>query len=125
MAEIMEILGAANDISVLITGLIGLITTGIGVFFAIKNWITVLKEKNSNAIWTMIMDIADKAMEEAEQTALSGADKKTMVIEAIKVACITANLPIDSFIDQVDDYIEQTIKFVNDMKKAKENRDSE
>ena len=65
------------------------------------------------------MEIADKAMKEAEQTALSGEDKKAMVIEAIRASATVANLPIDSFIVQVDDYIDQTIKFVNDMKKAK------
>ena len=49
----------ANGIITLITGLVGLIGTGIGAFFAIKNWIKLLKEKNANEIWK-IYKYADK-----------------------------------------------------------------
>ena len=64
-----EWITTANGIITLITGLVGLIGTGIGAFFAIKNWITVLKTKSSQEIWALIMEIADAAMAEAERAA--------------------------------------------------------
>jgi phage-related minor tail protein len=47
----------------------------------------------------------------------SGEDKKQMVIDAVKASCKTAGINVDTFIDQLVDYIDQTISFVNDMKK--------
>ena len=41
-----EWINTANGIITLITGLVGLIGTGIGAYFAIKNWIKLVKEKN-------------------------------------------------------------------------------
>jgi hypothetical protein len=61
------------------------------------------------------MDVADKAMEEAEKTALSGADKKAMAMQAITASAAVAGLDIAPFITQLDIYIEQTIAFVNKM----------
>lgn len=112
-----EWITTANGIVTLITGLIGLIGTGIGAYYAIRNWITVLKTKNSQEIWSMIMNIADAAMKEAETSDKSGTDKKQMVIEAVKAGCKAAGVNIDMFIDQLSDYIDQTIAFVNGMKK--------
>ena len=111
-------INTANGIITLITGLVGLIGTGIGVYFAIKNWIKLVKEKNANEIWKMIMEMADAAMKEAEKSCKTGADKKTMVIESVKASCKAAGIDIDLFIDQLADYIDQTISFVNKMKKA-------
>lgn len=107
----------ANGIITLITGLIGLIGTGIGAYFAIKNWFTVLKTKNSQEIWAMIMEIADAAMTEAEKSGKSGADKKQMVIDAVKASCKAAGVDLDVFIDQLSNYIDDTIKFANNLKK--------
>lgn len=112
-----EWITTANGIIALITGLAGLIGTGIGAFFAIKNWITVLKTKNSQEIWTMIMTVADEAMKEAEKSNKPGADKKQMVIETVKTACRTAGVNLDLFIDQLSAYIDDSIKFFNGMKK--------
>lgn len=110
-----------NQVIVLITGLAGLISAGVGAFFAIKNFIAVTKEKNAQQIWGMIMSMADTAMKEAEASALSGADKKQMVINAVKAGCKDAGLDLDEFIDQLSDYIDQTITFVNESKdKSKE-----
>ena len=111
-------INTANGIITLITGLVGLIGTGIGAYFAIKNWIKLVKEKNANEIWKMIMEMADAAMKEAEKSCKTGADKKTMVIESVKASCKAAGIDIDLFIDQLADYIDQTISFVNKMKKA-------
>ena len=112
-----EWITTANGIITLITGLIGLIGTGIGAFFAVKNWVAVLKNKNSQEIWSLIMSMADSAMKEAEASMKSGEEKKQIVIDSVKVACKAAGINIDLFIDQLSDYIDQTIAFVNGMKK--------
>ena len=42
---------------------------------------------------------------------------REMVIEAVKAGCRSAGVNLDDFIDQLSAYIDDTIKFVNDMKK--------
>jgi len=115
----MDWITPAQQLVALITALIGLIGTGVGVFFAIKNWIKATKEKSTKEIWAMIMEMADSAIKEAEKSGASGADKKTMVINSVKASCKAAGLDIDLFIDQLSDYIDQTVSFVNDMSKKK------
>lgn len=110
-------LGTANEVLALLTGLLGLIGTGVGTYFAIKNWIANVKTKNSQEIWVMLMEMADKAMEEAEQSQKSGEEKKTMVIDIVQESVKAAGLNIDQFADQLDIYIDQTIAFVNKMQK--------
>ena len=110
-------LGTANEVLALLTGLLGLIGTGVGTYFAIKNWIANVKTKNSQEIWVMLMEMADKAMEEAEQSQKSGEEKKTMVIDIVQESVKAAGLNIDQFADQLDLYIDQTIAFVNKMQK--------
>ena len=110
-------LDTVQSIIALVTGLAGLISAGVGAYFAIKNFIAATKEKSAKEIWTLIMEIADAAMKEAEKSGKSGADKKEMVIDAVKAGCKAANINIDLFIDQLVTYIDQTIAFVNDMKK--------
>ena len=110
-------LNTVQEIIALVTGLCGLVSAGIGAYFAIKNWIAVTKNKNAQEIWAMIMEIADTAMKEAEKSCKTGADKKTMVIDTVKASCKAAGLDLDSFIDQLSDYIDQTINFVNAMSK--------
>ena len=110
-----EWINTANGIITLITGLLGLIGTATGAYFAIKNWISVLKTKNSQEIWTMIMSIADAAMKEAESSILSGEAKKQFVIDTVKASCKAANIDLDLFIDKLSEYIDQTIAFVNKM----------
>ena len=113
----MEIITTANGIIALITGLLGLIGTGIGTYFAVKNWITMMKTKNSQEVWTMIMEIADSSMKEAEASMQDGETKKQIVIDSVKASCKVAGINIDLFLDQLSNYIDSTIKFVNDMKK--------
>ena len=110
-------LNTVQELIALITGLCGLVSAGIGAYFAIKNWIAATKSKNAQEIWTMIMEVADAAMKEAEKSCKTGADKKAMVIESVKASCKAAGLDLDLFIDQLSDYIDQTISFVNDMSK--------
>ena len=119
MITVLDWISTTNGLIALITGLLGLIGTGIGAFFAIRNWIKAVKEKSSKEIWDMIMTLADAAIKEAEKTGKSGADKKTMVIESVKAGCKSAGLNIDEFIDQLSAYIDTTIGFVNDMTKSK------
>jgi 3-hydroxyacyl-CoA dehydrogenase len=119
MADLTLFLDTANSILVLLTGLVGLIGSGVGAYFAIKNWLKVIKTKNSEEIWKMIMEAADAAMTEAEASGLSGADKKSMVIDIISASTKAAGVDISLFADQLDDYIEQTIAFVNKMNQNK------
>lgn len=110
-------LGTAQQVIALLTGLMGLITAGISAYFAIKNFIVATKEKSSKEIWALIMKLADAAMKEAEQSLLDGESKKKMVMDSVKQGCKAAGINLDSFIDQLSDYIDDTIKFVNDFNK--------
>ena len=117
LMSVAEFLSTAEGIISLITSLVGLIGTGIGAFFAIKGWVKAFKEKDAKQKWALLMEIADAAMKEAEKSGASGADKKQMVIDACKAGCKSAGINLDDFIDQLVDYIDQTISFVNDMTK--------
>ena len=112
----MEIIENLELIVALIAGLIGLVTTGISAYFAIKGWIAAFKGKNSQEIWALLMEVADKAMQEAEQSLLSGEDKKRLAMDTIKASAVAAGLDIEPFLNQLDTYIDQTITFVNKMK---------
>ena len=113
----MDWLETANGIVALISALIALIGTGIGVYLAVKNFIKLMKSNTKEQNWKLIMKIADAAMETAEKSGKKGADKKQMVIESVKASCKAAGIDADQFIDQLVDYIDQTIAFVNSMKK--------
>ena len=113
----MDWITTINGIITLITGLVGLIGTGIGAYFAIKNWITVLKTKNSQEVWSLIMEMADAAMKEAEASMNDGETKKQMVTDTVKASCKAAGIDAELFVNQLSDYIDSTIKFVNSMKK--------
>ena len=67
------------------------------------------------------METADVAMREVERAAKAGSieksAKKQLVIDAVKASCKAAGINLDLFIDQLSDYIDTTIKFVNDMTK--------
>ena len=107
----------ANGFIALLTGLVGLISAGVGVFFAIKNWIKATKEKSSKEIWAMIMEIADAAMKEAEKSTLSGAGKKELVVNMVKEGCKAAGIDLGPFIDQLGAYIDSCISWFNGMSK--------
>ena len=110
-------LTTAQGVLSLITGLVGLIGTGVGAFFAIKNFIIATKTKKASEIWNMIMSMADAAMKEAEASLKSGEDKKKMVIDAVDAGCKAAGIDLSAFLNQLNSYIDQTISFVNQMKK--------
>lgn len=103
----------------LLSGLFGLITAGVSAYFAIKTFINATKEKSAKEIWAMIMQLADAAMKEAEQSLKDGESKKQMVIDSVKSGCKAAGVNLDNFIDQLSNYIDDTISFVNNMKNKK------
>lgn len=113
----MDWLGTAEQIIALVVGLVGLIGTGVSTFFMIKAVIAKNKGKSAAEIWALLMSMADSAMKEAEASGKAGADKKVMAMEAIKASALSAGIDISPFVDQLDAYIEQTIAFVNGMKK--------
>lgn len=113
----MQWLETAQGIVTLISALVALIGTGTGVFFAIRNFIKLLKTNTKEQNWKLIMSIADAAMKTAETSGKKGADKKQMVIESVKASCKAAGIDADEFVDQLADYIDQTIDFVNTLKK--------
>jgi len=110
-----EWLDTAQQLVVLLTGLAGLISAGIGAFFAIRNWIKATKEKSAKEIWAMIMSIADAAMKEVEKSSADGATKKELVVNAVKEGCKAAGLDLDPFIDQLGAYIDSCIGWYNGM----------
>ena len=113
----MEFIENAEMIIALLTGLVGLIGAAVSAYFAVKTWVNSIKGKNAQEVWGLIMDVADRAMEEVEKTTLSGADKKTKAIEIIQASAEAAGLDITPFMQQLSTYIDQTIAFVNKMSK--------
>ena len=116
-------LDTTQQVITLIVGLCGLISAGITAYFAIKNFVKGLKDKKATEIWSLVMNMADEAIKKAEETHASGADKKAMVIEAVKAACEEANIDCTDFLDQLSSYIDSTIEFVNRMKQASKKED--
>ena len=113
----MEWITTVNGLIALITGLVGLIGTGVSAFLAVKAWIKAIKEKSNKEVWAMIMQIADAAMIEAENSTLHGDGKKQMVINMVKASCQAAGINVEPFIDQLGQYIDQAIEFFNKMNK--------
>lgn len=113
----MDWITNAEALIALITGLIGLITAGVTAFISVKKVIKANKGKSLKEIWALIMKIADKAIIEAEKSALSGADKKQMAINIVNVSAKEAGIDITPFTEQLSTYIDECIAFVNNMKK--------
>lgn len=109
-------LDTIQQILAIIAALVGLISTGVGAFFTIKTLIKSRKDKTFQENWELIKTMAMTAMSKAEETGASGADKKTMVIEAVKEGCKAAGINLDAFIDQLMAFIDQSITFANTIK---------
>ena len=109
--------GTLAQILGIITGLVGLIGTGISTYFAIKAVIEKNKGKSLADIWKLVMSMADDAMKAAEASGKKGKDKKKMVIDAVNAAALAAGIDVSPFIEQLGAYIDQTIAFVNDLSK--------
>ena len=109
-------LDTIQQLIAIITACLGLIGTGVSAFFAIKTLIKSRKEKTLQENWELIKTMALSAMSKAEETGASGADKKTMVIESVKEGCKAAGVNLDTFIDQLVAFIDQSIDFANTIK---------
>lgn len=109
-------------------GWVGIITFIIGFIGAIVALIPVSiklvkrgKELIKNKDWAKIKEIADTAMKTAESTGKTGAEKKEIVIAAVKAGCAEAGIIIDEkLLKDLADYIDTTIEWVNGMIKIKE-----
>lgn len=109
-------------------GWVGIITFIIGFIGAIVALIPVSiklvkrgKELVKNKDWAKIKEIADTAMKTAESTGKTGAEKKEIVIAAVKAGCEKAGIVIDEkLLKDLVDYIDTTIEWVNGMIKTKE-----
>lgn len=110
-------LDTLQQILVIITGLAGLIGTGVSTFFAIKAVIQKNKGKSLSEIWALLMEIADTAMKEAEASGKKGAEKKELAINIINASAKAAGVDIEPFTSQLSSYIDETIKLVNDLSK--------
>ena len=114
----MDWITTANGLVALLTGLCGLIGTGIGAFFAIRTFIQKNKSNTKQQNWNLIMQAADAAMEVVEHAQLhNSSEKKALAMDMIKKSCESIGLDISAFIDQLDAYIDQCIAWFNEMKK--------
>lgn len=117
----MDWITTVNGLIALLSGLLGLIGTGVGLFFAIKNGIKAFKEKSNKEKWEFLMQIADAAMKSVEHSSITGPEnKKKAVMEAIKDGCKAAGINADMFMDQLDAYIDSCIHWYNDMQNKKD-----
>lgn len=108
-------LDTLQQVLVITTGLVGLIGTGVSTFFAIKAVIQRNKEKSLGEIWNLVIEIADAAMKEAEASGKKGKAKKEMAISIINASALVAGIDLEPFTTQLSAYIDDTIKFVNDI----------
>ena len=103
----------------LISLIIGLIGAIVALVPTVIKLVKTAKELVKNRQWKKIIDIADAAMEAAEESKQSGEDKKAMVIAAVKAGCIEAQIELDEeLLDNLSKYIDETINWYNIMKKA-------
>lgn len=108
-------LDTTQQIISLLTGLLGFISAAVTTCISIKNFTKSFKEKKKEEQWVLIMEIADSAMKEAEKSLQDGTSKKMFVLNVVKSSCKTAGIDISEYLDKLNDYIDSTIKFVNDM----------
>lgn len=78
------------------------VTLGFKLYTAGKQ---IVKDKN----WSKIMKIALVAIEAAEKTGASGADKKTQVFEAVKAGSLEIGIDATPFMDDLSAYIDEII----------------
>ena len=113
----MNWLETANGVITLVIGLVSLLSAGVSVFFLVKTLLKTMKNNTADQNWKLIMKIADAAMIQVEKSSAKGAQKKEMVIDAVKAGCKEAGIECDDFIDQLVAYIDQCIDFANGFKK--------
>ena len=85
----------ANGFIALLSGAMGFIGTCTGVFFAIKTKLKSLKDKSTAEIWSLLMSIADKAMQEASYKFPklgSGAERREFVLNLVQETCLAEGI---------------------------------
>lgn len=110
----MEWINTAYGLILLIGAFISLCGTAAGAFVAFKKWLKERKEKTHKENSELLKAVADKAMESAEHS--QSGDKKEMVMNVVKDSAKAAGLNFDEFIDEVSLFIDQSIKWYNNMK---------
>lgn len=101
----------------------GFISAAIGCVGALiklkgkgKELAKALKELIKHKDFAKIKEIATKAIEEAEATKKTGAEKKAMVIAAVVAGCREAGIELDdAVLEELSNHIEDMIGFFNDM----------
>lgn len=111
----MDWITTANGLIALITGLVGLIGTGLGAFFTVRAFIQKNKANSATQNWKMIMQAADAAMEVVEHSHMNGKNKKDLAMDMVKKSCEAMGLDITPFLDQLSAYIDQCISWFNQM----------
>ena len=104
---VLEIIGLA-------VGLIG----GIGgVVFGIVQFFQNMKGKSAREVFETLKNIAMEAMSAAESSGKTGADKKTMVLEAVQAGAQAAGIEFtDELEAQISAFIDKSINFANTIK---------
>jgi hypothetical protein len=64
--------------------------------------------------------MATAAIVSAEASGKAGADKKTMVMDAVRAGATAKGINVDPFLSQLDAFIEQTVATNNAFKNAKQ-----
>lgn len=111
----------AGEVITLITLAIGLVGAIIALIPSLIKLFSALKTLVKNKNWKQIIKIAKTAMETAEATGSTGADKKQMVIDAVMAGCKEANIEMDAdALKDLCNYIDEMIDYYNNMTKATE-----
>jgi len=113
----MDFINNANAIVALISAVVGLISAGIPLGIIIYN---LFKGKNKKEVFEILKDMATAAIVSAEASGKAGADKKTMVIEAVKAGAAAKGINVAPFMTQLDAFIEQAVATNNAFKNAKQ-----
>lgn len=113
----MDWVNNANAIVALISAVVGLISAGIPLGIIVYN---LFKGKSKKEIWETLKDIATAAIVSAEASGKAGADKKTMVMDAVRAGATAKGINVDPFLSQLDAFIEQTVATNNAFKNAKQ-----
>lgn len=105
-----------ESIITIITLAVGLIGAIAALIPSLIKLFKSLKEIAQNKDWGKIKAIIKAAIVKAEASGKAGADKKQMVIDATIAGCKEIGVEVDeALVEQISEYIEKTISFVNEM----------
>lgn len=109
-------LDTIQQLITIITAALGLIGTGVSLFFLIKSLIKSRKEKTAQENWNFIMQVAKAGMTKAEESGKKGKEKKDIAIDFVKASCQEAGIDVGPFLDQLFAFIDNSISFANTIK---------